>query len=55
MQAAQATTAPVSSMAAMHSRDESPVVTMSSTMATLIPGSRKKPRRSLNAPPSRST
>ena len=37
------------------SRDDRPVVTMSSTISTRAPAGMAKPRRSLNTPPSRST
>ncbi len=55
MQPAQTTSPPAAAIAAMHSRDDKPVVTMSSTMATRAPGSRWNPRRKRNWPPSRST
>ena len=43
------------SIAAIASRDDRPVVTTSSTISTLRPGSRRKPRRRPNTPSGRST
>jgi hypothetical protein len=55
MQPATTTSPPAAWIAAIHSRELRPVVTMSSTIAILAPGWMVKPRRSLNDPPSRST
>ena len=41
--------------ASRHSREESPVVMMSSTISTRAPGAIEKPRLNRNAPSSRST
>ncbi len=46
---------PAAWIAAMHSRDDRPVVTMSSTMTIRAPAGIAKPRRSSNSPPRRST
>src|SRR3569833_1298178 len=54
-QQAATTLAPVILMAVMHSRDETPVETMSSTISTFWPFFRVKLRRSWNSPSTRST
>src|SRR6185437_7177443 len=54
-QQAATTLAPVFLMAAMHSREETPVETMSSTISTFWPFFRVKLRRSWNSPSTRST
>ena len=46
---------PAASIAAIASRLLRPVVTTSSTISTVWPGSSVKPRRSSNTPPGRST
>src|ERR1051326_7729213 len=54
-QQAATTLAPVFLMAAMHSRDDTPVETMSSTINTFWPFLSVKLRRSWNSPSTRST
>lgn len=53
-QQAPTVTPPCSVIAAMHSRDDSPVVTMSSTIRQRVPGSIRKPRLSVSLPSTRS-
>src|SRR4051794_4130770 len=49
------TSAPAARTASIASREESPVVTTSSTISTRVPGSSEKPRRSSKVPWGRST
>ena len=53
-QAAPTVTPPSAAIPAMHSRDDKPVVTMSSTISTRAPLSMENPRRSASLPSTRS-